>query len=457
MEFRFDVKHLLPYEITRVDNNLIVPQWKSSTRNRVEYQELYQIINAIGEASSFAQGLSNIITTSEKLQSSDHLLYLMKEEDEPSGITLVVGMLKVGRKKLFLLDSDQRTRESAPLCVLDFYIHESRQRRGYGRRLFDHMLRDQNVLPGHMAVDKPSDKFMAFLHKHYNLYKQLAQINNFVIYDSFFQERPISSEEAALVQVCRSPRNSSPPREYSHSSAPHSPTGSHQSSRRSSTSSTSHAHSAGRPSTQRQNSNMADILHGRPDRHTPSVRLCPRYQTTLEWMRGPTSGGESPYSRTPTSYSASRTPSNTGSPLRTPWAGSPPRTPHTPPTIPSQPGSRRDLVDAHSLEGSIAPTPATSPERSPGKDIENGEEDDDVVDRQPGAENDVVNEKMEKLNMSAGPQSPGKTNQWRDSVARSSAALADRMTSQAGSTMSGVLHENDSVHGHLKFHHHALW
>lgn len=49
---------------------------------RVEYQQLYQIINAIGEASSFAQGLNNIITTSEKLQSSDHLLYLMKEEDE---------------------------------------------------------------------------------------------------------------------------------------------------------------------------------------------------------------------------------------------------------------------------------------------------------------------------------------------------------------------------------------
>lgn len=49
---------------------------------RVEYQQLYEIINAIGEASSFAQGLNNVITTSEKLQNSDHLLYLMKEEDE---------------------------------------------------------------------------------------------------------------------------------------------------------------------------------------------------------------------------------------------------------------------------------------------------------------------------------------------------------------------------------------
>ncbi|MPC70276.1 Alpha-tubulin N-acetyltransferase [Portunus trituberculatus] len=108
---------------------------------RVEYQQLYEIINAIGEASSFAQGLNNVITTSEKLQNSDHLLYLMKEDDDSIGVTLVVGMLKVGRKKLFLLDPNQRTKEAGPLCVLDFYIHESRQRRGYGRRLFDYMLR----------------------------------------------------------------------------------------------------------------------------------------------------------------------------------------------------------------------------------------------------------------------------------------------------------------------------
>lgn len=54
-------------------------------------------------------------------------------------------MLKIGRKKLFLLNQDQRTKECAPLCVLDFYIHESRQRRGYGRRLFDYMLRVLDV------------------------------------------------------------------------------------------------------------------------------------------------------------------------------------------------------------------------------------------------------------------------------------------------------------------------
>ncbi|KAK7079028.1 Alpha-tubulin N-acetyltransferase 1, partial [Halocaridina rubra] len=297
----------------------------------VEYQQLYQIINAIGEASSFAQGLNNVITTAEKLQNSDHFLYLMKEDDESIDITLVVGMLKIGRKKLFLLDHDQRTKECAPLCVLDFYIHESRQRRGYGRRLFDYMLRDQNVKPDHMAVDKPSDKFLGFLKKHYGLWKQVPQINNFVVYDSFFSERPIVPDEAALTFVSRSPRAASPDRNISPNA-----------SRRSSS---SYSHSAGRPSNPARQNNMVDILHGRPDRHTPHARLSPRFQTTLDWMRGTNSGGDSPYSRTPTSYSASRTPSNTGSPLRTPWGNSPPLShPHTPPTT-SQPVSRKDSKD----------------------------------------------------------------------------------------------------------------
>ncbi|XP_063584856.1 alpha-tubulin N-acetyltransferase-like isoform X1 [Penaeus indicus] len=411
MEFRFDVERLLPDEITRVDNSLILRGWNSSTRNRLEYQELYQIINAIGEASSFAQGLNNVITTSDKLQNSDHFLYLMKEIDDSIGQTLVVGMLKIGRKKLFLLNQDQRTKECAPLCVLDFYIHESRQRRGYGRRLFDYMLREQNVRPEHMAVDKPSDKFLAFLRKHYGLSRTIPQINNFVVFDSFFQDRPITTDEAAMTVVSRSPRTASPERTQS-------PSGS----RRSSTS--SYSHSAGRPSNpSRQANSMVDILHGRPDRHTPAARLSPRYQTTLE------------------------------------------------------PGSRKDsadMVDGHrSMEGSIAPTPATSPERggSPSKASHDDQDDEgSVINQQPSVEEDGIVEKVDQMALSEAPdQSPAKTpqlcglvslcktNQWSESVTRSPGSVGDRVLSPKNSTMAGVLREDESVHGHLKFHHHALW
>ena len=36
--------------------------------------------------------------------------------------------------------------EVNPLCVLDFYVHESRQRTGCGKRLFEHMLKVCNML-----------------------------------------------------------------------------------------------------------------------------------------------------------------------------------------------------------------------------------------------------------------------------------------------------------------------
>ncbi|CAL4086003.1 unnamed protein product [Meganyctiphanes norvegica] len=461
MEFKFDVGYLLPQEITRVDKSMIMSGWQSTTRNRVEFQQLYQVINLIGEASSFAQGLNNVITNAEKLQSSDHLLYLMKEEDGDR--SLVVGMLKIGRKKLFLLDPHNRTKEVAPLCVLDFYIHESRQRRGYGRRLFEYMLKDQNVHPGHMAVDKPSDKFLGFLRKHYGLTEQVPQINNFVVYDIFFGDRPVHEEEWRMTEVIRgSPRAASPERR----SGNHSPSDSRRS---------SSSHFAGL-ATQRANTSMADILHGRMDRHTPSARLSPRYQTTLDWMRGDSSEIGSPYSRTPNS----RTP-NSFSPCRTPSQITTPRNtspPHysnasTPPRGTSVSTSRKDSFDMldgdRNMEGSVGPTPATSPQRSP-----NGL----VVHKQPTTEEEdelqeaeEINEMMEKVSVNTSlhgspiKEASGmcglvnicKANTWRDSISRNSEPLVESMSSRKGSTMAGVLEDGDSVAGHLKFHHHALW
>lgn len=57
-----------------------------------------------------------------------------------SGNGAVLGMLKVGPKKLFVFDQHGNQHEVEPLCVLDFYVHESCQRQGYGRMLFEEML-----------------------------------------------------------------------------------------------------------------------------------------------------------------------------------------------------------------------------------------------------------------------------------------------------------------------------
>ena len=50
----------------------------------------------------------------------------------------VLGFIKVGYKKLFLRDWNYNYHEVNTLCVLDFYVHESTQRRGIGKQLFDY-------------------------------------------------------------------------------------------------------------------------------------------------------------------------------------------------------------------------------------------------------------------------------------------------------------------------------
>lgn len=46
----------------------------------------------------------------------------------------------MGRKRLYVFDKTGECHEMIPLCVLDFYVHESRQRMGCGKKLFEYML-----------------------------------------------------------------------------------------------------------------------------------------------------------------------------------------------------------------------------------------------------------------------------------------------------------------------------
>jgi alpha-tubulin N-acetyltransferase 1 len=75
--------------------------------------------------------------------------------------------LKIGRKSLYVFDKLGETQHVIAPCVLDFYIHESRQRHGLGKVLFEHMLDMENLLPEKLAIDRPSEKLLGFLMKHY--------------------------------------------------------------------------------------------------------------------------------------------------------------------------------------------------------------------------------------------------------------------------------------------------
>lgn len=95
----------------------------------------------------------------------------------------------MGTKDLYLFDEKGQTRkmEQSP-SILDFYVHESRQRAGLGKRLFENMLSEEQWTPMKCSVDRPSEKLLAFLGKHYGLVRTIPQANNFVLYEGFFND-----------------------------------------------------------------------------------------------------------------------------------------------------------------------------------------------------------------------------------------------------------------------------
>ncbi|XP_059558141.1 alpha-tubulin N-acetyltransferase 1 isoform X2 [Myotis daubentonii] len=196
MEFPFDVDALLPERITVLDQHLRPPARRPGTTTpaRVDVQQqLMTIVDELGKASAKAQHLPAPITSASRMQSNRHVMYVLKDSSaRPAGKGAIIGFLKVGYKKLFVLDDREAHNEVEPLCILDFYIHETLQRHGHGRELFQYMLQKERVEPHQLAIDRPSPKLLRFLNKHYSLETTVPQVNNFVIFEGFFahQHRP---------------------------------------------------------------------------------------------------------------------------------------------------------------------------------------------------------------------------------------------------------------------------
>ncbi len=104
----------------------------------------------------------------------------------------VISLLKVGVKKLFIRNEIGAIKEISPLCVLDFYVHESVQRGGQGKQLFERMLKMEGVKPEKLAYDRPSEKLIGFLGKHYGLKRYVPQNNNYVVFNAYFESESVS-------------------------------------------------------------------------------------------------------------------------------------------------------------------------------------------------------------------------------------------------------------------------
>ena len=177
MEFKFDCVQALGCDQSGIAilegsyQNRIVPGYILFVK---------EILNSMGEASSRAQHLNTTITSAHKFFISNHRIFIKAEQNK------VLGFIKVGSKKLFLRDRCFNYHEVNTLCVLDFYVHESTQRRGIGKELFDYMLQFENKIPTELAYDRPSDKLLNFLNKYFGLINYIPQNNNYVVFDEFF-------------------------------------------------------------------------------------------------------------------------------------------------------------------------------------------------------------------------------------------------------------------------------
>ena len=150
-----------------------------------------EILNSMGDASSRAQKLNTTITSAHKFFISNHRIFIKAEQNK------VLGFIKVGNKKLFLRDRNYNYHEVNTLCVLDFYVHESIQRKGLGKQLFDFMLDFEKKTPEELAYDRPSPKLLSFLNKYFGLVDFIQQNNNFVVFDNFFSVIPLSKNNVA--------------------------------------------------------------------------------------------------------------------------------------------------------------------------------------------------------------------------------------------------------------------
>lgn len=115
VEFNFSINDLFPYEISAVGSDL-VPQGYSGHRNyALVQQQVGLILDVMGEASAAAQGLKQPITSGQKSrQSEGQTAYILVDRYSNNGKGAVVGLLKVGRKKLFLLDELGKPNEMFP-------------------------------------------------------------------------------------------------------------------------------------------------------------------------------------------------------------------------------------------------------------------------------------------------------------------------------------------------------
>ncbi|KPI83066.1 hypothetical protein ABL78_7908 [Leptomonas seymouri] len=165
-------------------------------------------IDILGACSQRAQEVNVALTSVARLRENKSFrLYLLTKNHRG------VGILKMGVKKLFVTHPVTRSLvEVDPLCVLDFYVDENYQRHGCGKALYAHMLEAEGIRrPETLAIDRPSPKMLGFMKKYYGLSAFSPQVNNFVVFDRFFDGTSVTERGRLIRAASPSPQNENAP------------------------------------------------------------------------------------------------------------------------------------------------------------------------------------------------------------------------------------------------------
>lgn len=169
-------------------------------------EAVFATIDILGARSKIAQGINAPLTSVSKMRENrEYRVYLLTER------SLGIGILKVGTKKLFVTHPKTRSLvEIEPKCVLDFYISEQVQRLGMGKKLFEGMLEMENLSgsPEMLAIDRPSDKFLNFMRRHYGLEEYTPEVNKFVVYRPYFAYTVV--DERGRIKYTKPPSQATP-------------------------------------------------------------------------------------------------------------------------------------------------------------------------------------------------------------------------------------------------------
>jgi len=140
MEFRTDLSDLLRSKTVKTFSKsndaesqpLIVKIIPKEVSQYGAPDILNTVIDKMGDASALSQGLHGSITSSSSLRGSNYVLYLKVQGKQ------CLGLIKTGYKSLFVREyCSSEMINIKPLCILDFYVHESCQRSGHGKDLFE--------------------------------------------------------------------------------------------------------------------------------------------------------------------------------------------------------------------------------------------------------------------------------------------------------------------------------